>query len=150
MIRDEILKKYPAENESILMILHDLQNNNPQNWLSEEDLKAVAAYLNTTLSSVLGVATYYTMYSVKPRGKFIIRLCNSPVCHIEGAEEVLSEIERVLGIKIGETTPDGLFTIEATECLGRCAAAPGMIVNEQFHGFLSKDRISGIINKTKI
>ncbi len=149
MTREEILKKHAPLKENILMILHDLQNNNPDNWLSKDDLGAVAAHLNTTLSSVLGVATYYSMYSIEPRGKIIIRVCNSPVCNMVGSEGIIETLKRTLGIEIGETTADGLFTLELTECLGRCAAAPGLIANEDFHGVLDEKRVEQLIDKLK-
>ena len=131
------------------MILHDLQENNPGQYITSEDIKAVAAYLNITVSSVYGVITYYSMFSLEPRGRFIIRLCNSPVCEIAGSDNLLELIGRTLGIKAGGTTSDGLFTLETSECLGRCDEAPGMIVNDIFYGGLTTEKVLEIINSLR-
>jgi NADH:ubiquinone oxidoreductase subunit E len=149
MNRTDILKKFKPEKDNLLMILHELQNNNPQQFISVDDIKEVSKYLKLTYSHVLGVVTYYSMFSHKPRGKYILRICNSPVCHMKGAADVIEHAKKHLSLKEGETTPDGLFTIETTECLGKCAAAPGMIMNGQFQGVLSPDRITDIIDKNK-
>lgn len=145
MKTSEILKKFSPEHENMLNILHAMQDNNPHNYLGSDELKAVAAYLNTTLSHVYGVATYYTMFSVKPRGKYIIRACNSPVCLMEGSLNVLDELKKLLAIDIGETTADRLFTLEMSECLGQCARAPVMMINQEIYGNLDRKMISGII-----
>lgn len=149
MNRKEILEKYPPHKDNMLLILHELQDNNPERYLSEADMKAVASYLRTTYSHVYGVVTYYTMYSLKPRGRYIIRLCNSPVCNMQGSENVISELAAVLGVNPGETTGDGLFTLEYSECLGQCGGAPGMMVNEDVHTNLSSERIRKIIEYYK-
>ena len=149
MESSEILNKFSPQKENLLGILHALQNNNPENYLTKESLEEVARYLNTTYSHVYGVATYYTMYSIKPRGRYIIRVCNSPVCNMEGAPGMIEIMEEVLGIKEGETTGDGLFTLELTECLGRCSVAPSMLVGEDIYGELDRDKIIEIIEKYK-
>jgi NADH-quinone oxidoreductase subunit E len=149
MNRTDILNKYSPSKDNLLLILHDLQNNNPQQYISTEDIKEVSKFLKLTYSHVFGVATYYSMYSLKPRGKYIFRICNSPVCHMKGSDAVIDEVKKHLSINVGDTTPDGLFTLETTECLGRCGAAPGMIMNENFQGVLSPDRIKNIIENNK-
>ena len=149
MKTNEILKRFSPEHKNMLNILHAMQDNNPFNYLGSDELKAVAAYLNTTLSHVYGVATYYTMFSVKPRGKYIIRACNSPVCLMEGSLNVLEELKKFLAIDIGETTADRLFTLEMSECLGQCARAPVMMINQEIYGNLDRKMISGIIQDLK-
>jgi NADH-quinone oxidoreductase subunit E len=149
MNRTDILKKYKPDKDNLLMILHDLQNNNPQQFISVDDIKEVSEYLKLTFSHIFGVVTYYSMFSNKPRGKYILRICNSPVCHMKGAAEVIEQARKLLSVNEGETTTDGLFTLETTECLGKCGAAPSMIMNENFQGFLSPERIVNIIDKNK-
>ena len=143
----EIIGKFEPKMENLLLILHELQNNNPANYISEADMKEVAAYLNIPKSSVYGVVTYYSMFSKLPRGKNIIRVCRSPVCEMTGSNGILSEIEMILGIRQGETTPDKQFTLETTECLGRCDESPGMIINRKFYGNLSRTRLVEIIDQ---
>ena len=136
-----ILQKYPPLMENLLQILHDLQNNNPRNYLSQKDLAMISKYLNITHSSIYGVISYYTLFSLTPRGKHIIRLCNSPVCHLVGAMDIFTALRKNLKIGFGETTAEGLFTLESTECLGQCDQAPGMSVDEAFYGNLTAKKI---------
>ena len=145
MTKDEILKKYKPVNENLIMILHDFQNNNPEHYLEEEDLKIIAHYLNTTYSAVYGVVKYYSMFSMKPRGKFIIRVCGSPVCEMAQVVTVLTTLRKELGINIGETSDDHLFTLEMSECLGHCDHHPVIEINEEVYGNLNVKKIKKII-----
>ena len=145
MTKTGIVEKYPPRMENVLLILHDLQNHNPRNYLSNKDLGLVAAYLNTTLGVMYGIVSYYTMFSLRPRGKHIIRICRSPVCHLAGVTDVLAELSRMLKIHIGETTTDQYFTLETTECLGQCDLAPAMLVDDVLYGNLTRKKIRSII-----
>ena len=133
--------------ENVLLILHEFQNNNPHHYLSEKDLAMIAKYLNVPCSSIYGVASYYTLFSLTPRGKHIIRICNSPVCDMAGSKEILAELRKNLKIDIGETSAEGLFTLETTECLGQCDTAPGMSIDEVFYGNLTAKKIKHILSK---
>lgn len=145
----EILAKYKPEKEHLLSILHDIQNSNPEQFISEYAIKSVAEYLNISLSSVYGVVTYYSMFSLKPRGRYIIRICSSPVCEMTGSEGVLKELEIKLSIRQGETTTDRLFTLETCECLGHCEESPCMIINDRFYGNLNNTEIDEIIESLR-
>jgi NADH-quinone oxidoreductase subunit E len=149
MSPQEIISRHKPTQDSLLNILHDLQNNNPENYITTEAMDLVARYLNMTKSSVYGVVDYYSMLSLKPRGKYIIRLCISPVCHIKKAGGMISHLEKVLGIKTGETTSDKLFTLEVAECLGQCQEAPSMMINEKVYNNLTETRIREIIAQYK-
>ena len=149
MKKSDILETYAPLMENLLLILHDFQNNNPRNYLSEKDLGLIAKYLNTPYSSIFGVASYYTMFSLKPRGKHVIRICQSPVCHMAGLSDIFTELQHILKINSGETTPDGQFTLETSECLGQCDEAPVMAVNEALYGDLCAKNIMAIIWKYK-
>lgn len=146
MKRDKILKKHAASGDSLLAILHDLQDASPEHYLSDADLRAAADYLRLPYSFVHGVASFYTMYSLKPRGKNLIRVCQSPPCHLLGSSTISRELIRLLGVGFGQTTPDKLFTLEMTSCLGVCGVAPAMMVNDRVYGNLSVERIVGIID----
>jgi NADH:ubiquinone oxidoreductase subunit E len=145
MKKTDILEKYPPRMENLLLILHDLQNHNRMNYLSQKDLSLVARHLNTTLSSIYGVASYYSMFSLAPRGKHIIRICRSPVCHCTGVKDVVNQLTRMLNIDVGATTPDRLFTLETAECLGQCDSAPAMAVDDVLYGDLTATRIATIL-----
>lgn len=144
-----ILKKYTPKKEHLLSILHDIQKNSPEHYISADDIKIVAEYLNITLSSVYGVVTYYSMFSLKPRGKYIIRTCSSPVCEMEGSGGILKVLETKLSIARGRTTTDGLFTLETCECLGHCDESPCMIINDEFYGNIDGCKIDEIIDGLK-
>ncbi len=131
--------------ENVLLILHEFQNSNPHHYLSEDDLAMIAKYLNVPYSSLYGVVSYYTMFSLMPRGKHIIRLCNSPVCQMTDSNKILAELRKILKLDIGETTADGMFTLETTECLGQCDSAPGMSIDEQYYGNLTAKNIETIL-----
>jgi NADH:ubiquinone oxidoreductase subunit E len=145
MNRDEILKQYESSADNLLAILHDLQDANPEHYLGDADLRAAADYLKLTYGFVHGVATFYSMYSLKPRGRNLIRVCQSPPCHLLGSSTISLELMRLLGIGFGETTPDKLFSLEMTSCLGVCGVAPAMMVNDRVYGNLTKERIAEVI-----
>ena len=131
--------------ENVLLILHEFQNSNPQHYLPEEDLAKIARYLNVPYSAIYGVASYYTMFSLTPRGRHIIRVCHSPVCQMADSNDILVKIRDYLNIDIGATTADGLFTLETTECLGQCDTAPGMSIDENYYGNLTGKKINHIV-----
>jgi len=145
MDKRDILHKFPPLMENVLLILHEFQNCNPHHYLSEDDLAMIAGYLNVPHSAVYGVVSYYTMFSLMPRGKHIIRVCNSPVCQMADSNDILAKLRNYLGIDVGATTADGVFTLEATECLGQCDSAPGMSIDEQYYGNLTAKKTNRIL-----
>lgn len=140
MGRDEILKRFTPKMENVLLILHELQNRNPNNFIQKDDIEAVAKYLNTTMATIYGVVRYYTMFSDKPRGKRIVRLCVSPVCRMKGAQGILEALKEELDVQPGGTTEDGEFTLEFTQCLGQCQHSPVMMVDMDIHGELTAEK----------
>jgi len=143
----EIIKKHGNKRENLLQILHDIQNQSDQNYISEENIKTLSEEMKIPVSDIKGTASFYTMYSFIPRGKYIIRICESPPCHILGAQTVFDAVEKKLGIKVGETTKDGLFTLEATSCLGICGVAPAMMINDEAYGNLDEKKINEILEQ---
>lgn len=149
MYREEILKKYEPSLDNILYILHDLQDNNPQHYISKEDIEACAGFLKVPYSYVHGVVTFYSMFSLTPRGRYIIRLCESPPCHLMGSESLLEYLKKKLKIDIGGTTLDGLFTLELTSCLGICGVAPAMMINDEMIGNLTPEKIDAVLEERR-
>ena len=143
----EIIKKHGNKRENLLHILHDIQNQSPQNYISEENIKNLSEEMRIPVSDIKGTASFYSMYSFIPRGKYIIRICESPPCHILGAQTIFDAVEKKLGIKEGETTKDGLFTLEATSCLGICGVAPAMMINDEAYGNLDEKKINEILEQ---
>lgn len=149
MDKETILSKFKPTLDNILYILHDLQDNNLQHYLGKDDIKACADYLKVPYSYVHSVAGFYTMFSLKPRGRHIIRLCDSPPCHLMGSGSVLNYLTETLGIDVGDTTKDGLFTLETTSCLGACGVAPAMMINEEMFGNLTPEKVDAILEKRR-
>ena len=148
-VREKIIKRYPPKRDNLLYILHDLQDANSQNYITSEDVEAVSKYLGISASEVEGIISFYTMFSRKPRGKYIIRFCDSPTCHLLKGLDVLDEVKRILRIDVGETTTDGLFTLEMTSCLGACGVAPAMMINDEIYGNLTPLKAKKIIESYK-
>ena len=97
----------------------------------------IADALDTTLSDVYGVATFYSQFSLQPKGTYVIGVCMGTACYVRGAQKVLDRVEKELKANVGETTPDGKFTIQATRCLGACGLAPVMMINDEVFGRLT-------------
>ncbi len=149
MDREAVLKKFEPSLHNILYILHELQDTNPQHYVAEEDIRAVADYLDVPYSYVHGVTTFYTMFSLMPRGRHIIRLCESPPCHLMGSTSVLDYLKTKLAVEIGQTTKDGTFTLETCSCLGVCGVAPAMMINDEMFGNLTPQRIDAILEERR-
>ena len=143
----DIINKYDDKRENLLQILHDIQNQSPQNYISEENIKILSEEMRIPVSDIKGTASFYSMYSFVPRGKYIIRICESPPCYLLGAQTIFDAVEKKLGIKEGETTKDGLFTLEATSCLGICGVAPAMMINDEAYGNLDEKKINEILDQ---
>ncbi len=145
----EICNKYTPEKHNLIQILHEIQDTHPQHYISDEAVQTVAEYLGIAENHIYGVLTFYTMYSTKPRGKNIIRLCKSPPCHIKGSQNILRKLKALLDVQTGETTRDGLFTLELCACLGVCGNAPVMMINNDVYGDLTDERVEEIIEKIR-
>lgn len=150
MDKHALISKFKPTQDNMLNILHELQNDNPTHFLTIEDLKLVADYLNTSYSSVYGVVRYYSMFSLKPRGKYVIRVCKSPLCHMINNDALLNDIKQNLGINMGETTNDQMFSIEGSECLGHCAEAPVIMINDKVYKELDSFKIKNILQSIRL
>ncbi len=140
----EVCQQLNKVKGKVLPILHAVQNI-CGNWLPLEALHLVAKELEIPYGYLYGVMSFYTMYSVVPRGKYLIRMCESAPCHVNGAENILETLKAELGIQVGETTADGLFTLEHTACLGTCEVSPAMQINEVVFGNLTAARVREIL-----
>jgi NADH-quinone oxidoreductase subunit F len=140
----EICGRFKQIRGGLLPALHAVQSL-CGNWLPMEALQQVSREMNLPYAYLYGVLSFYTMFSTEPRGKYIIRLCESPPCHIMGVDNLLDVLKAELGVRVGETTSDGLFTLEQTACLGVCEVAPAMEINEVVHGKLTPERIKNIL-----
>lgn len=116
-------------------------------YLPYEVQVIVAEALSVPLTDVYGVSTFYAMFALQPSGKNRVSICMGTACYVRGSQNVLEELEKQLDVKSGETTPDGLFTLEATRCLGCCGLAPVITVNEDVYGRLTTKEVKGILDK---
>jgi len=139
----KVLASYPSEKRYSLAILQDLQRK--FGYISRECLEAVAQNLNIKLSALYSMVTFYRALSLKPRGKHFIKVCDGTACHIRGTPALLDALQRTLKIKPGETTDDGLFTLETVNCVGACAIAPVMVIDEQYHPKVKPDVVEKIL-----
>lgn len=146
----EICQKYAPNKDNLIQILHEIQDTHPQHYISSDAVDAIAEYLNIPANHIYGVLTFYTMYSTSPRGKNIIRLCESPPCYIKGSENILRKLKVILGVQTGETTKNGLFTLELCACLGVCGNAPVMMINNDVYGDLTEEKVEEIIGKLRV
>ena len=140
-----ILNRYPPEQRYSLAMLQDMQHQ--FNYIPRVGMEALAEYLGCPLSSLYAMATFYKALSLKPKGKHIIKLCDGTACHIRGSTTLLDGVRRLLNIDAGETSEDGLFSLELVNCLGSCALAPVMVVDGTYYGKVTLEKLPGILEQ---
>lgn len=138
-----ILDKYQCAPARLVSILQDIQSE--YDYLPKEALLKVSQDLNIPLSQVYSVATFFKAFSLKPRGRHVIHVCQGTACHVRGALKVLEQMERDLGIKPGETTKDLKFTLETVNCVGACASGPVAIVDGEYSGKMKTDKVKTLL-----
>jgi NADH-quinone oxidoreductase subunit E len=145
-----MIKRYPEgkQKSALLPVLH-LAQAEFGGWLSPEAMDHVAEILNIQPIEVYEVATFYTMYNLKPVGNCVLEVCRTGPCWLRGAEDIVNHIEKKLGIKDGETTSDGMFTLKTVECLASCGTAPMMQVGETYHENLDNEKVDRLLEEFK-
>ncbi len=141
----EILSRYPNKMAACIPTLHLCQEAN-ENWVNEEVISFVANHLELTTSHVMGVATFYHLFNREKPGKHQVWVCHTLSCALRGGEGLVKHCEKKLGIKVGETTPDGRVTLRTAECLASCGTAPMMQVNKDYHENLTTDAVDKILD----
>lgn len=144
---NEILTKYEKDKSNLIQILNQVQEK--FGYISEESQKAISEYLDIPMAEVYGVITFYSRFTLKPKGKYNIAVCLGTACFVKGSEKVLDKVKEILKIDVGETTEDGLFSIEATRCVGACGLAPVFTVNDEVYGKSTPELVESVINKIK-
>lgn len=138
-----MVQSYPQKKRYILAMMQDIQKE--FNYLSKEALLAIAEHVGTPFSRVYSMATFYKAFSLVPKGRFNIRVCDGTACHLKSSSVLIDQIYKDLKIKPGETTEDGMFSLETVNCLGACAISPVIMVNETVHPKVSSSGILEII-----
>jgi len=139
----EVLAGYEGEKHELIPILQDTQA--AFRYLPAAAVREISRFLNVSESSIYGVATFYAQFKLTPVGKKIIRVCRGTACHVRGSAKVLAEMEKQLGIKAGETTPDMEYTLETVACIGACALAPTMTIDGETHGKMSTRKVAEVL-----
>ncbi len=148
---DAIVDRYGANSQFSLAVLQDIQKT--YNYLPREALKRAAERLDISQGEVYRLATFFAAFSLQPKGDYVIKVCLGTACHVHGGSRILEQLERDLGIRAGQTTPDGKCSVEGVRCVGACALAPVVLVNEEPHGQMSSAKASQLLetldNRTK-
>lgn len=140
---DGIVDSYDAKLTGAISILQDIQAH--YKYLPREALQEMSKKLGVPLSQIFSLATFYKAFSLNPRGKHLVCVCMGTACHVRGAAKLSDELIRKLGIKDGETTKDGRFTLELVNCLGACALGPLMLVDDKYYGKMTSKKIDAIL-----
>jgi len=144
----DIVQNYATMKTPLIYILKDVQKE--FGYLSKEILTEVAKATNIPLTEIYGVATFYSLFTTEQKGKYIVRCCDNAPCHVNGSKDVLSAIKEYLNLDMGGTTPCGTFTLEFTSCLGLCAVAPVMMINDDVYGNLTPEKAVAVLKDYKM
>ena len=143
----QVIQDHKEQKGALMPVLQEAQNI--FGCVSEDVQKIIAEGLGVTLSEVYGVATFYSQFSLQPKGEYVCGVCLGTACYVKGSQAVLDKLCEELEINPGDTTKDGKFTVQATRCLGACGLAPVMMINDDVFGRLTPAEIPGIIEKYK-
>jgi NADH:ubiquinone oxidoreductase subunit E len=141
----DIYEKYPREERYTLAILQDIQKK--YNYIPKNALSKLSEELNIPVSKLYSMATFYKAFSLEPKGENIIKVCDGTACHIRSSQIIIDEIKKILNIKPGETSDNGRFSLETVNCLGSCAIAPVIVINEKYYGKVTPVKIRDILNE---
>lgn len=140
---DRVIQKNKGNKGALIQVLHYVQER--LGYVPRDVQVRVAENLGVSLPEVYGVLTFYSFFREKPRGKYVISSCQGTACYVRGGPDVLSRLEKELGVQPGDSTDDGLFTLEIVRCLGACGLAPVMTVNKDTHGRMTEDKVPPIL-----
>lgn len=142
---NEIIAKYKNTEGALIPVLHEAQDL--YGYLPMDVQKKISEGLNVPLSEIYGVVTFYTQFSLKPKGKYKINVCLGTACYVKGSGIILEKIKERLNLDVGECTEDGKFSLDACRCIGACGLAPVMTINEEVYGRLVPDDVGDILKK---
>lgn len=140
-----VIEKYKGQDGATIPVLHEAQEI--YGYLPLEVQQMISEGLDVPLAEIYGIITFYTQFSLNPKGKYQIGVCLGTACYVKGSGDILEKVKSILGIDVGECTPDGRFSIDATRCIGACGLAPVLTVNDDVYGRLVPDDVEGIIKK---
>jgi NADH-quinone oxidoreductase subunit E len=141
----EIVAKYQGDAGSVIAVLQDVQEE--FHYLPSPALRRISREMAVPLSRILSLATFYRAFSLKPRGRHIVTVCQGTACHVRGGPKILEEFQRKLGLKSGDTTKDNMFTLETVACLGCCAIGPVVVVDGEYHAQTTIGKVETILKQ---
>ncbi len=144
---EEICDRYLGEKTPLIMILSDIQKE--YGYIPLEVQEIVSAKTGISVAEIYGVVTFYSFFSLEPTGKYVIGCCLGTACYVKGAQQIVDKFSEILGIKPGETTKDGLFTIDALRCIGACAIAPAVTINGKIYPHVKVNEVTHIVDEYK-
>ena len=140
-----VIDSHKGMKGATIPVLHEAQNI--YGYLPIEVQEMISEGLDVPLAEIYGIVTFYAQFSLNPKGKYQIGVCLGTACYVKGSGDILEKVKQILGIDVGECTPDGKFSIDATRCIGACGLAPVMTINDEVYGRLTVDEIEGILKK---
>lgn len=143
----EICDRYKDEQTPLMMILSDIQKE--YGYIPLEVQELVSEKTGISVAEIYGVVTFYSFFSLKPKGKYVVGCCLGTACYVKGGQQIIDKFSEILGIKPGETSDDGLFTLDALRCIGACGIAPAVQINGQVYPKMSVDQVPTLIEKYK-
>ncbi len=142
---NEIIERYRGEETPLMMILSDIQKE--YGYIPLEVQELVSEKTGISVAEIYGVVTFYSFFSLKPKGKFVVGCCLGTACYVKGAQQIIDKFSELLGINPGETTEDGLFTIDALRCIGACGIAPAVTINGKVYPKVGVNDVPNIVNE---
>ena len=142
---DELLKKYSHSKENLIQILNNVQEY--YGYITEKSQKKISEYLKISMAEIYGVITFYSRFTLKPKGKYNIAICLGTACFVKGSEKIMDRAKERLKIEPGETTKDGMFSLEETRCVGACGLAPVFTVNGEVYGNATVQKLDEVIDE---
>jgi NADH-quinone oxidoreductase subunit E len=131
----------------LIAVMHKVQEL--YGYLEEESIKVISEKMGVSMSRIWGVATFYHLFNLEPCGKYVMSVCRGTACYVKGTQGIIDTIKKEIGISMGETSEDMMFTLHETRCLGTCALAPAIMINNRIYGELTPTKITAILNKLK-
>ena len=141
----KIMEPYTTDKDNLIQILNDVQEH--YGYIPKFAQMEISDYLGIPMAEIYGVITFYSRFTLKPKGKYHIAVCLGTACFVKGSETILDRVKQKLGIDVGQTTADGKFSIEATRCIGACGLAPVFTVNDEVHGKATLSMVDEVIEK---
>ena len=141
----EILEQYKQDKDNLIQILNEVQEY--YGYVPEKAQLAISEYLSVPMAEIYGVVTFYSRFTLKPKGKYHIAVCLGTACFVKGSEKIIDRVKERLGIEVGQTTEDGKFSLEATRCVGACGLAPVFTINDEVFGKATVKMMDEVLDK---